>query len=219
MKNRLETEHTAGTFASWLLAALLALHFLWFSVSWLGSAVGMPWGNLMSVEGIRWYSSHMQDILCTPALAYVIPLIVLVGAVERSGVWEMLRDGFSANRFHLTYRQRRALGFSIGLFLFFMVAVFLSVVGPVPVLLSVTGQVYPSPFFIALYQSVPMGLTFSLMAYASLCGHLRGWRECLSVLYWGVGRHAVWIFITVMAVWLFKVSAYVCGMWEVPASL
>ena len=64
MKNRLETEHTAGTFASWLLAALLALHFLWFPVSWLGSAVGMPWGNLMSVEGIRWYSSHMQDILC-----------------------------------------------------------------------------------------------------------------------------------------------------------
>ena len=112
MKNRLETEHTAGTFASWLLAALLALHFLWFPASWLGSAVGMPWGNLMSVEGIRWYSSHMQDILCTPALAYVIPLIVLVGAVERSGVWEMLRDGFSANRFHLTYRQRRALGFS-----------------------------------------------------------------------------------------------------------
>ena len=100
-----------------------------------------------------------------------------------------------------------------------MVAVILSVKGPMPVLLSVTGRVYPSPFFNALYQSVPMGLTFAMMAYASLCGHLRGWHECLSVLYWGVRRHAVWLFITVLSVWLFKVSAYVCGMWEVPAGL
>ena len=217
--NRTDLGQTDGTCASWCLAVLLALHFLCFPASWLGNAAGMPWGNLMSVEGIRWYCAHIPSILCTPVLAYVVPLIVLAGAVERSGVGEMLRSRFSSGHFHLTYRQRRALGFSFGFFLLVMVAVILSVKGPMPVLLSVTGRVYPSPFFNALYQSVPMGLTFAMMAYASLCGHLRGWHECLSVLYWGVRRHAVWLFITVLSVWLFKVSAYVCGMWEVPAGL
>ena len=212
MKNKTgKDEGSRNAAASWILAVLFVAHLLWFPVSWLGSAAGLAWENLLSVQGLRWYCFHAQDMLCTPVLSYVIPVVVLVGALERSGIWNVFRERMSVGRFQLTYRQRRALAMSGVFFCLFMGAVILSVTGPVPILLSITGEMYPSPFFVALCQSVPVGLTLSALAYASLGGHLRGWPDCLSVLYWGAARHAVWIFVTVLSVWFYEVAAYVCG--------
>ena len=91
-----------------VLLFLLAVSVLLAPLSWLGSAMGLPFRNLFSAEGIRWYYLHVQDAFHSPLWAVSIPLLLMAGAVERSGLAETVRDIVRHGVSVLTYRQRKA---------------------------------------------------------------------------------------------------------------
>lgn len=93
--------------------------------------------------------------------------------------------------------------------LLYMAGMLLLLLGPHAILLSVTGHLYPSPFVSGILQTMSLGFVLTSLLYAVLSFHLRGWQECLSVLYWGIQRYDVWILISMLAAQLYNALCYV----------
>lgn len=117
MRNRFMIYRKGHSVASALLFVLLIAHLLLPLLAWLGSAAGFPLGNLFSSEGIRWYYLHIQDCYRSPFMAVVFPVVLVFGAIERSGLSEIIKDTISKGVLSLTYRQRKAC-LMAGTFLF-----------------------------------------------------------------------------------------------------
>lgn len=109
MRNRFMIYRKGHSVASALLFVLLIAHLLLPLLAWLGSAAGFPLGNLFSSEGIRWYYLHIQDCYRSPFMTVVFPVVLVLGAIERSGLSEIIEDSVSKGVLSLTYRQRKAL--------------------------------------------------------------------------------------------------------------
>lgn len=194
-----------------LLLGLLLAHVLLPALAWLGKASGQPWGNPFSGEGIRWYFLHVAESFHSPLMAVVVPIVLLVGALERSGLSDAGRVWWEKGARSLTYRQRTACLVSGIFFLCYAAGLLLLLCGPHAILRSVTGEVYPSPFVSGILQNAVVGVVLSSLIYATLSNHLRGWRESLSVLYWGIHSYAVWLFDAVLSSHLYSVAVYVWG--------
>lgn len=194
-----------------VLLFLLAVSVLLAPLSWLGSAMGLPFRNLFSAEGIRWYYLHVQDAFHSPLWAVSIPLLLMAGAVERSGLAETVRDIVRHGVSVLTYRQRKAFWLALAFLLCYLAGLVLLLAGPHAILRSVTGRLFPSPFLFGLLQTVPLGVILVSLIYAVLSSHLRGLREYLSVLYWGIRQYAMLILILLLGIQLYDSFLYVAG--------
>ena len=95
MRNRFMIYRKGHSVASALLFVLLIAHLLLPLLAWLGSAAGFPLGNLFSSEGIRWYYLHIQDCYRSPFMTVVFPVVLVLGAIERSGLSEIIEDSVS----------------------------------------------------------------------------------------------------------------------------
>ena len=144
--------------------------------------------------------------LLLPLLAW---LGSAAGAIERSGLSEIIEDSVSKGVLSLTYRQRKACLMAGTFLLLYLAGMLLLLFGPYAILLSVTGHLYPSPFVSGILQTMSLGFVLTSLLYAVLSFHLRGWQECLSVLYWGIQRYDVWILISMLAVQLYNALCYV----------
>lgn len=211
MKNEAFITRCSARWGTVLLFVLLLTHVLVPTLAWLGNASGLPWGNMLSGEGIRWYFLHVAERFYSPLMEAVILIVLLLGALERSGLSDAGRIWLEKGTRSLTYRQRKAclvtgiflLCYGLGL-LFFVYA-------PNAILRSVTGEVYPSPFIPGIFQNLVAGFVLASLLYAALSNHLREWKEILSVLYWGIRVHAVWLLDAVLASHLYRMICYVWG--------
>lgn len=206
--DRYKTVRTAETV---LLAGLSVLCIAAAPLSWMGSVMGYPVRNLFSEEGIRWFYAHLRESFTTPLLAYVIPTALLFGALSRSGLGtllsEMCRTGEGRRR--ITYRQRTAL-LTAAVFLAVCVAASLVLIlSPQAVLLGASGGIFPSPFVCGVLPVATLCILAAAMIYAHLSNHLHGTAEVLSVMYWGIRQHAVWVFITILTAQLYHSVIYI----------
>lgn len=211
----MKTEATGGKGSTWMgtivLCVLLLAHVLLPGLAWLGSASGLPWENLLSGEGLRWYFRHIAESFSSPLMAVVFPVILLLGALERSGLSDAGRIWMAGGARALTYRQRTACLVAAFFLLCYGAGLLLLLSGPHAVLRGVTGEAFPSPFVPGILQNVVTGIVLASLIYAALSNHLRGWQENLSVLYWGIRRHAVWLLDAVLAFHLYNIIGYVWG--------
>ena len=139
MRNRFMIYRKGHSVASALLFVLLIAHLLLPLLAWLGSAAGFPLGNLFSSEGIRWYYLHIQDCYRSPFMTVVFPVVLVLGAIERSGLSEIIEDSVSKGVLSLTYRQRKACLMAGTFLLLYLAGMLLLLFGPYAILLSVTG--------------------------------------------------------------------------------
>lgn len=174
MRNRFMIYRKGHSVASALLFVLLIAHLLLPPLAWLGSAAGFPLGNLFSSEGVRWYYLHIQDCYRSPFMAVVFPVVLVFGAIERSGLSEIIKDTISKGVLSLTYRQRKACLMAGTFLLLYMAGMLLLLLGPHAILLSVTGHLYPSPFVSGILQTMSLGFVLTSLLYAVLSFHLRG---------------------------------------------
>ena len=168
MRNRFMIYRKGHSVASALLFVLLIAHLLLPLLAWLGSAAGFPLGNLFSSEGIRWYYLHIQDCYRSPFMAVVFPVVLVFGAIERSGLSEIIKDTISKGVLSLTYRQRKACLMAGTFLLLYLAGMLLLLFGPYAILLSVTGHLYPSPFVSGILQTMSLGFVLTSLLYAVL---------------------------------------------------
>lgn len=141
------------------LALALALVVLAL-LSWLLSAtMGEGVRSLLSSEGIRFFLGGFTTMLLHPALIWILLLAMAWGCMKGSGIFQLFRAP------HSTFTSRHSLILPAVLLIIYVCVVLLLTVTPHAVLLSSTGQLWPSAFSRALVPLVAFGLILFSTAY------------------------------------------------------
>lgn len=190
-----------------ILVLLLALtQAALILVSWLVAAAmpEMPVRSLLGSEGIRWLFASFTQNLQTPILIWLLMGSIAYGAVMRSGI--------ASVRSPLTYRQRYALRLVLmELFVALCVMLLLTAV-PHAVLLSATGQLFPSSFSDSIVIVLCVITMVMAVTYGLSTGVLNGLTSVVDALVYGIGRTGAFWLIYVLGVELFASIRFVLAL-------
>ena len=151
---------------SHLFYVLILAEALLVFLSWLINAAvpDVPMRSLLSNEGIRWFFGHFVENMNTPLLIWFLLLSMAWGAVHKSKITRI----FPLAR--LGYRQRLALRLSAVVAVSIIVVIILLTCIPKAILLSSSGNLFPSSFSVAI---IPI-LAFSVIVCSLLYGLVSG---------------------------------------------
>ena len=142
-----------------LVLALMALVLL----SWLLSATqGGGVRSLLSSEGIRFFFGGFTDMLGKPLLVWLLLLSMAWGCLRQSGLLQFFSKPLTL------HRRRQALVLMAVLLVVYVGVVLMLTLTPQAVLLSATGQLWPSPFSHALVPFVAFGVLLLSVVYGLL---------------------------------------------------
>lgn len=180
---------------SYLIVGLTVAELLLVLFSWLLSAT-MTEGvrSMLSGEGVRWFFGSFVSVLSSQWLVWLLLLSMAYGCLWQSG---LLR--FRAPR---SYRQRVALRTAIVFLLLYVAAILALTVTPHAVLLSATGQLFPSAFSRALVPLVAIGLCLVSMVYGLMSGRFENLPAAVDSLSRGIAKAAP-LFVLYILVMLF----------------
>lgn len=153
--------------------AICIVQMLVILVSWLITAAmpDAPMRSLLSSEGTRWFFGHFTENQLTPLLAWILFIGIAYGAMRKSGLLHAVRVMGKVD-----FRQKFALRIVIfEVILFFGVMLLLTSV-PHAILLSVTGNLFPSSFS----QSLIPCLSFACVVFSISYGVISGSFHSLS---------------------------------------
>lgn len=178
-----------------LYVALVLAELLLMLLSWILSAA-MPMSgvrSMLSGEGIRWFLGHFAHELATPLLVWLLLLAMAYGSICRCGIFE---DRSS-------YRSRRALWLSALYLIIYIGVVVLMVVMPHAVLLSATGDLWPSPFSASLVPVTAFGLLSAGVIYGVVAGTFLSFSDVYNALLHGIRQSAPLLLFYVLAAQLY----------------
>ncbi len=168
-----------------LTLTLVVAQLVLILISWL-LAAAMPdlaVKSLISAGGIRWFFANFSAKIATPALVWLILVAVAVSSVVKSGLYHASLIFVSSQRGTLTSQQLFALRMSVAFLVVEAIAIILLTALPHAVLLSVTGELFPSSFSLGLVPLTAFVCTTVSVVYGLLSGTLRTLYdvgECLS---------------------------------------
>ena len=161
-----------------LLVSQLALILL----SWLVTAAfpELPMRSVLSSEGIRWFFGSFVSNQLSPLLIYFIMAVMAVGACVRSRLYDALRETLSNTRSSLTtssnhqhkvhYREKVGLRIALVEFIVYVIIMILLTAIPHAILLSVTGQLFPSSFSSSFIPSLSLIIIIMSLTYGVASG-------------------------------------------------
>ena len=196
------------------LASILALlQLLVVFLSWLVTAVApqLYTRSLLSGEGIRWFLGRFADNLAHPLLVWLILIAIAWGTLSRSTLPSALLK--LSRRQPVLYRQRFGLRVvAIELVLFAVVVLLLTAV-PQAILLSASGQLFPSSFSSSLIPLLAFIVTFVSVSFGLACGVLSSLAHICDALTSGLRAHADWLLIYVLAMQLWFSVRFILQHW------
>ena len=185
-----------------LLALLLVLaELLLVLLSWILSAA-MPMSgvrSMLSGEGIRWFLGHFADVLATPVLVWLLLLAMAYGSIRHCGIFE---DRSS-------YRSRRAVWISALYLIIYIGVVLLMAVVPHAVLLSATGNLWPSPFSASLVPVIAFGLLSMGVVYGVVAGTFLSFSDVYDSLVHGIRQSAPLLLFYILTAQLYYALRFV----------
>ena len=152
-------------FAGWsVLFFMLTLGVALFS--WVGSIYGVGHvQSLLSAEGVRWWMGNvMSNYLQTPALGVVLVLMMGLGVVVQSGLWNAMKRFFQPGTL-LSRKERRALMFGLGVLSVYALLIVVSILLPWNIAQGVIGGWLHSPLFKGLVYVFSLGIGLSGLVY------------------------------------------------------
>ena len=177
-----------------LLVAQLALILL----SWLVTAAfpELPMRSVLSSEGIRWFFGSFVSNQLSPLLIYFIMAVMAVGACVRSRLYDALRETLSNTRSSLTtssnrqhkvhYREKVGLRIALVEFIVYVIIMILLTAVPHAILLSVTGQLFPSSFSSSFIPSLSLIIIIMSLTYGVASGTIDSVAKMHKVLVGGL---------------------------------
>ena len=177
-----------------LLVSQLALILL----SWLVTAAfpELPMRSVLSSEGIRWFFGSFVSNQLSPLLIYFIMAVMAVGACVRSRLYDALRATFSNTRSSLTkssnhhhrvhYREKVGLRIALVEFIVYVIIMVLLTAIPHAILLSVTGQLFPSSFSSSFIPSLSLIIIIMSLTYGVASGTIDSVAKMHKVLVGGL---------------------------------
>lgn len=177
-----------------LLVSQLALILL----SWLVTAAfpELPMRSVLSSEGIRWFFGSFVSNQLSPLLIYFIMAVMAVGACVRSRLYDALRETLSNTRSSLTtssnhqhkvhYREKVGLRIALVEFIVYVIIMVLLTAIPHAILLSVTGQLFPSSFSSSFIPSLSLIIIIMSLTYGVASGTINSVAKMHKVLVGGL---------------------------------
>ena len=165
----------------WTVLVLVTAQLALILLSWLITAAfpELPIRSLLSSEGVRWFFGSFTTNQLTPLLAWFITAAMAVGACVRSRLWAAFctkmsgllhRRDSTDGRQGLHYRERIGLRLALAEFMVYVVIMLLLTVVPHAILLSVTGELFPSAFSSSLIPSLSFVLIVMSLSYGVASG-------------------------------------------------
>ena len=165
----------------WTVLVLVTAQLALILLSWLITAAfpELPIRSLLSSEGVRWFFGSFTANQLTPLLAWFITAAMAVGACVRSRLWAAFctkmsgllhRRDCTDGRQGLHYRERIGLRLALAEFMVYVVIMLLLTVVPHAILLSVTGELFPSAFSSSLIPSLSFVLIVMSLSYGVASG-------------------------------------------------
>ena len=182
---------------SYLVCTLAWAEVLLVLLSWILSATMTEHvHSLLSSEGIRWFFGSFTAMLASPWLVWLLLLAMAGGCLWQSGILFPLTSHPSL----LTYRHRMALRTTVGIVVLYVLAILALTVVPHAVLLSATGQLFPSPFSRALVPIVSFGVLLASAVYGWASGRFSSFADVIASLAYGIQQAAPLFILYVVAV-------------------
>ena len=207
----------------WTVLVLVTAQLTLILLSWLITAAfpELPIRSLLSSEGVRWFFGSFTANQLTPLLAWFITAAMAVGACVRSRLWAAFctkmsgllhrRDSTDGRR-GLQYRERIGLRLALAEFMVYVVIMLLLTVVPHAILLSVTGELFPSAFSSSLIPSLSFVLIVMSLSYGVASGTVDSVARMHRVLVGGLEAGARIVPAYVIGVQLYMSLLYVF-MW------
>lgn len=204
-----------------LLLTLAVLQVALILGSWLYSAA-LPDSTvrpILSDSGIRWFFGTFVANLSSPLLIYIILLDIAVGSCVRSGFWRALRTVLGRGAGSAKSAQKRqplppskgGWGGSLLILLFEVIVILLLTVPRHAILLSATGDLFPSSFSAALVPILAFMLLTASITYGMFSGTFHNYRDAVTACLGG-GRNLKFLLaLYVLAFQLWKMIVYVVG--------
>lgn len=207
----------------WTVLVLVTAQLALILLSWLITAAfpELPIRSLLSSEGVRWFFGSFTANQLTPLLAWFITAAMAVGACVRSRLWAAFctkmsgllhRRDSTDDRQGLHYRERIGLRLALAEFMVYVVIMLLLTVVPHAILLSVTGELFPSAFSSSLIPSLSFVLIVMSLSYGVASGTVDSVARMHRVLVGGLEAGARIVPAYVIGVQLYMSLLYVF-MW------
>ena len=207
----------------WTVLVLVTAQLALILLSWLITAAfpELPIRSLLSSEGVRWFFGSFTANQLTPLLAWFITAAMAVGACVRSRLWSAFctkmsgllhRRDSTDGRQGLHYRERIGLRLALAEFMVYVVIMLLLTVVPHAILLSVTGELFPSAFSSSLIPSLSFVFIVMSLSYGVASGTVDSVARMHRVLVGGLEAGARIVPAYVIGVQLYMSLLYVF-MW------
>ena len=207
----------------WTVLMLVTAQLALILLSWLITAAfpELPIRSLLSSEGVRWFFGSFTANQLTPLLAWFITAAMAVGACVRSRLWAAFctkmsgllhRRDSTDGRQGLHNRERIGLRLALAEFMVYVVIMLLLTVVPHAILLSVTGELFPSAFSSSLIPSLSFVLIVMSLSYGVASGTVDSVARMHRVLVGGLEAGARIVPAYVIGVQLYMSLLYVF-MW------
>ena len=168
---------------SWIIVFLSLAQISIILVSWIISAV-VPSGNyhsLLSSEGVRWYLGQFLANMSNPLLIILVLACMMNGVIIKSGILH-----FDKRK----YRNRIAMNFSLAELLLVVIVMILLTLMPHAIMLSITGNLFPSSFSSSIIPVTAFTLILISESYALLSGNFHGLSDVIFSLTSGIQKGA-----------------------------
>ena len=187
------------TFASSIFI-FIVLQILVILGSWFVTVMfpTLPVRSMLSSEGIRWFLGQYTSNLASPLLVWLVLAGMTYGALRSSGLSRAIMY-FS----NISYRQRFALKVVVAELVFFAIVLFLMTFLPQAILLSVTGELFPSSFSRSLIPIVCFLLTLFSITYGLINTSFTSLTDIFNSLTSGITAISAWLVIYVFVIQLY----------------
>lgn len=186
---------------------LLLAEALLVILSWLLSAMMMEGvRSLLSSEGIRWFFGSFTSMMASPLLVWLLLLLSALGCVQQSGVVEL-----SSQSRPITYRERIALRVAIVFLVIYVAIIVLLTLMPHAILLSATGEFFPSAFSRSLVPIIAFGIILFSVSFAMMAGHVRTFSDILQIASFGIAKGAPLFIVLILLIQFWESIRFVFG--------
>ena len=187
---------------------LIVLQTILIFGSWIVSAA-IPDSQirpLIGAGGLRWFFSSFTEDMASPILVYIILITLTVNVFINSGMCEL----FSLKR-KMNMQKKFALNVVLVELCTFIVLIVLLTAIPHAVLLSVTGELYPSSFTKGLIPMLCFIVTILSTSYGLVSGSLRGVYDIWNCITTGINFLPAVCFVYILLFQFVSSLSYVLG--------
>ena len=175
-----------------LMLLLLVAEAVLILLSWILSAMRVEGvRSLLSGEGVRWFFGHFTTMVGSPWLACLVLLLVAFGCLQKSGLF---------SRPHTSYRDRLALRVTVVFLIIYVGVVLLLTAIPHAVLLSSTGNLFPSPFSHSIVPILSFGVILISVSFGMVSGRFETLSDVLDALSFGCRKGAPLFIFYILAI-------------------